>query len=174
VPDARVPTEVEDPVIAIGLLAARVGLSVSAVRRYENEGLIIAHRTDAGHRLFSREDIARVRNIQHMVHDLGLNLEAIRRMQALPPCWDLRPCDPETRARCPAYGERTRPCWTMKGLDCAHQGNACRTCVVYRFGSLCTEEIKQLVYEQTDLESTGSAIRELLERRRHLHPRSIA
>jgi len=167
VPDARAPNDVEDPVIAIGLLAARVALSVSAVRRYENEGLIIAHRTDGGHRLFSREDIARVRNIQRMVHDLGLNIEAIRRIQALLPCWDLRPCDPETRVQCPAYGEKTRPCWAMKGLQCARQGNTCRTCVVYRFGSLCTEEIKRLVHDQVDLETTGAAIQELLDRKHH-------
>jgi len=173
VPEARTPNDVEDPVIAIGLLAARVSLSVSAVRRYENEGLIIAHRTDGGHRLFSREDIARVRNIQHMVHDLGLNIEAIRRMQALLPCWELRPCDAETRAQCPAYGEKTRPCWAMKGVPCAQQGNACRNCVVYRFGSLCTEEIKRLVHDQVDLESTAPAIHELLERKHHPPIRSV-
>jgi len=167
--EARNPDEAQDPVIAIGLLAARVGLSVSAVRKYENEGLIIAHRTDAGCRLFSHEDIARVRNIQHMVHDLGLNLEAVRRLQALLPCWDLRPCEPELRAHCRAYGEECRPCWTAKGLDGAGQANACRTCVVYRFGSLCTEDIKHLVHDQADLERRGSAIRNLLERRHHLH-----
>ena len=52
--------EVDDPLIPIGVLAERVGLSVSAIRKYENESLIIAHRTDSGHRLFSREDIDRV------------------------------------------------------------------------------------------------------------------
>ncbi|NQT40396.1 MAG: MerR family DNA-binding transcriptional regulator, partial [Planctomycetes bacterium] len=54
--------EIEDPLIPIGVLAERVGLSVSAIRKYENESLIIAHRTDSGHRLFSHEDIGRVRN----------------------------------------------------------------------------------------------------------------
>lgn len=169
VPDSQVPHRLEDPVIAIGVLARRVGLSVSAVRKYEREGLLLAHRTDAGHRLFSHEDVARVRNIQHMIQDLGLNIAAIRRMQALLPCWDLLPCSPDTRARCPAYGERTRPCWALRGLACARQGNACRQCVVYRFGSLCTEEIKQLLHDQGDLLGTGSAMKELLERKQHLH-----
>ena len=81
--DADAQRPIDDPVISIGVLAQRVGLSVSAVRKYENEGLIIAHRTDSGHRLFSLEDIKRVRNIQHMIQDLGLNIEGIRRMQAL-------------------------------------------------------------------------------------------
>jgi MerR family transcriptional regulator/heat shock protein HspR len=167
VTDARVPHESEDPVISIGILARRVGLSVSAVRKYENAGLLIAHRTEAGHRLFCHEDIRRVRNIQHMIQDVGLNIEAIRRMQALLPCWDLRPCDAETRARCPAYAEETRPCWTVKGVDCARQGNECRECVVYRLGSLCTEDIKHVLHDHEDRHGTGSAIADVLERRRH-------
>ena len=63
-----------DPVMSIGTLAEKVGLSVSAVRKYENECLIIAHRTPSGHRLFSREDVDRIRNIQRMIQDLGLNI----------------------------------------------------------------------------------------------------
>jgi len=39
-----------DPVIAIGTLAEKVGLSVSAIRKYELAGLIISHRAASGHR----------------------------------------------------------------------------------------------------------------------------
>ncbi len=157
----------DDPVISIGILAQKVGLSVSAVRKYESEGLIVAHRTPSGHRLFSHEDISRVNNIHHMIQDLGLNLEGIRRMQALLPCWDLRPCNQETRDPCPAYNDNTRPCWMIKGLDCAPQGNECRQCEVYRFGSLCTQDIKNLLYDQDGVQDTGVAMQELLQRKRH-------
>jgi len=163
---ADVQREVDDPVISIGVLARKVGLSVSAVRKYENEGLVLAHRTGAGHRLFSHEDVRRVRNIQHMIQDLGLNIEGIRRMQALLPCWDLYPCDARTRESCPAYQENTRPCWTIKGPVCAPRGNECRRCVVYRFGSLCIEEIKRLLHDHDDSQDENTAIRELLERMR--------
>ena len=126
-------------------------------------------RTDGGRRLFCHEDIARIRHIQHLIQDLGLNIEGIRRMQALVPCWDLLPCSAEARARCPAYGERSRPCWAIKGLDCASQGNSCRQCVVYRFGSLCTDEMKSLVHRQYDVDGTGPILTQLLERTRHAH-----
>ena len=165
--DAAGHNEIDDPVISIGVLVQRVGLSVSAVRRYENEGLLIAHRSDSGRHLFSHEDINRVRNIQHMIRGLGLNIEGIRRIQSLLPCWDLLPCPAETRKRCPAYKDPSRPCWTIKGLDCAPQGNECRRCVVYRFGSLYTQDIKRLVYEQSDLQNANVAIRELMQRKRH-------
>jgi MerR family transcriptional regulator/heat shock protein HspR len=168
VPDDLIPQELEDSVISIGVLAARVGLSVSAVRKYENEGLVIAHRTEAGHRLFSHEDIGRVRNIQHLIQDTGLNIEAIRRMQALLPCWELRGCSDEIRVQCPAYEERARPCWMMKGLACARQGNECRRCDVYRFGSLCTEEIKHLLHDPGGVQDVGVAIKVAVERQRHM------
>ena len=167
--DAHVLHESEDPVITIGILASRVGLSVSAVRKYENAGLLIAHRTDAGHRLFCHDDIRRVRTIQHLIQHVGLNIEAIRRMQALLPCWDLRPCDADTRARCPAYMDHTRPCWMVRGVDCAPQGNECRVCAVYRLGTLCTEDIKHVLHDHEDPRSVAPALADLIERRRHLH-----
>lgn len=156
-----------DSVMSIGTLATKVGLSVSAVRKYENECLIIAHRTPSGHRLFSREDIDRIRNIQRMIQDLGLNIKGIRRLLALLPCWELLPCNPQRRGKCPVVQDNSRPCWTIKGLDCRpSDGDECRQCVVYRFGSLCTEEIKSLVYNQTHSKDASPAIRKLLDCRR--------
>ena len=165
--DSEQQQGINDPLVSIGALAQQVGLSVSAVRKYENDGLIIAHRTDSGHRLFSYEDIGRVQNIQHLIQDLGLNTEGIRRMQALLPCWDLLPCSEETRRSCPAYQDTTRPCWTIKGLDCVAQGNECRQCVVYRFGSLCTEDIKRLLHDGNDAPDACAAMKQLMQRKRH-------
>jgi MerR family transcriptional regulator/heat shock protein HspR len=163
-----------DPLVSIGALARQVGLSVSAVRKYENDGLVIAHRTESGHRLFSYEDVNRVRHIQHLIQDLGLNTEGIRRMQAMLPCWELLPCSEETRKRCPAYQDTTRPCWTARGLNCVAQGNECRRCVVYRFGSLCTEEIKHLLQDQDDSVAACAAMKELMQRKRHTKDKESA
>jgi MerR family transcriptional regulator/heat shock protein HspR len=158
--------DLSDPVMSIGTLAAKVGLSVSAVRKYENECLIIAHRAPSGHRLFSREDIDRIRNIQHMIQEVGLNIEGIRRLQAMLPCWELLRCTAEKRAACLAFQDNSRPCWMIKGLDCPpSDGNGCRECVVYRFGSLYTERIKSVVYDQSGTQAAGAAIRELVDHR---------
>lgn len=157
-----------DPVMSIGTLAKKVGLSVSAVRKYENESLIIAHRTESGHRLFSHEDVNRIRKIHHLIQELGLNFEGIRRLQAMLPCWDLLPCSKKTREKCPAFQDLTRPCWMIKGLNCAPQGNECRKCDVYRFGSLCTEEIKHLVHHQSNQKDHSESFRELMGRKLRL------
>ncbi|MHC4777383.1 MAG: MerR family transcriptional regulator [Planctomycetota bacterium] len=155
----------DDPVISIGTLAEKVGLSVSAVRKYESAGLIIPHRSETGRRLFSHEDVERVQYIQYLIQELGLNIEGIRRLQALLPCWSLLPCKKKTRDSCPAYKNHEQPCWTIRGMPCSPQGNECRQCVIYRFGSLCTENIKRLLHDQTSLTDSGAAVQELMQRK---------
>ena len=137
-----------DPVISIGTLAKKVGLSVSAIRKYEEQGLLISHRTSSGHRLFSFEDIERLQNIKHLIKDLGLNIEGIRRMQAILPCWDILPCEKKVRDNCLAYRGSTKPCWMIKEAHCSLKGNECRKCQVYRFGSLFTDDIKDIIHKE--------------------------
>jgi hypothetical protein len=139
-----------DPVISIGTLAKKVGLSVSAIRKYEEEGLIISHRIHSGHRLFSFEDIERLQTIQHLIKNLGFNIEGIRRMEAILPCWDLLPCNEEIRDSCLAFKGSTKPCWMLKDAHCTLKGNECRKCDVYRFGTLYTESIKELLHKSSD------------------------
>src|SRR3546814_2186538 len=62
--------------IAIGELAARTGVAVSAIRFYEAKGLIEALRTGGGQRRFLRADIRRVSFIL-IAQQMGLSLEEI-------------------------------------------------------------------------------------------------
>jgi DNA-binding transcriptional MerR regulator len=151
-----------DPLISIGTLAEKIGLSVSAIRKYEVAGLIIPHRTNSGHRMFSYEDITRIQVIQHMIKELGFNTEGIRRLQALLPCWNLLPCDKKIRDDCLAFKDKTKPCWLMKDAHCTLQGNECRDCIVYRFGTLCIEDIKELLYNQPSGCDPTKSIKQLL------------
>lgn len=154
-----------DPLISIGTLADKVGLSVSAIRKYEAAGLIIPHRTSSGHRMFSYEDLTRIYVIQHMIKDLGFNAEGIRRLQALLPCWDLLPCKKQIRDECQAFRDNSKPCWMMKNADCTLQGNECKSCIVYRFGSLCIEDIKELLYNKSDRQDPKTAMTEILNKK---------
>ena len=151
-----------DPVISIGTLAKKVGLSVSAIRKYEEQGLLLSHRTESGHRLFSYEDIERLRSIQHLIKELGFNFEGIRRMQAILPCWDLLPCEKKVRDKCLAYKGSTKPCWMIKEAHCTLKGNECRKCLVYRFGSLFTEDIKDIIHKEKYDTDQRSRVKQLL------------
>jgi hypothetical protein len=71
------------PVISIGTAAGMVGLSVSALRKYEREGLLIFFRTSTGRRLLSYSDLRRIKMIQQLINDIGLNIEGIRRLRGV-------------------------------------------------------------------------------------------
>jgi len=138
--------EWHEPVVGIGTAARKVGLSVSALRKYEREGLVLFHRTPTGRRMLSQADIKRIEAIQHMVKRLGLNFEGIRRLMAILPCWKLKPCRPEERDHCPAYLDSVKPCWSLEESKCSLAGADCRECNVYRYGAHFAEDIKTLLH----------------------------
>lgn len=70
--------------LPIGMLARRTGLSTSAIRFYEDKGLVTAHRTGGNQRRFLRSDIRRLSFIL-IAQKLGLTLEEIaEQLAALP------------------------------------------------------------------------------------------
>ncbi|MDP8930902.1 MAG: redox-sensitive transcriptional activator SoxR [Actinomycetota bacterium] len=66
-----------DDKLTIGAVAERTGVASTALRFYEDQGLITAGRNDAGHRRYPRAVIRRVSFIQ-VAQRLGLSLEEIR------------------------------------------------------------------------------------------------
>lgn len=70
--------------VPIGVLASRTGLAVSAIRFYEEKGLIAAERTSGNQRRFRRSDIRRLSFIL-IAQRLGLSLPEIEKaMSRLP------------------------------------------------------------------------------------------
>jgi len=139
--------EWHEPIISIGTAAAKVGLSVSALRKYEREGLLIFYRTKTGRRMLSQADLKRIDVIQHLVKHLGLNMEGIRRLLAILPCWKLKPCTTEERDKCPAYLDSVKPCWMLHDSECRNSGVDCLACNVYRYGAYFAEDIKTLLHQ---------------------------
>jgi MerR family redox-sensitive transcriptional activator SoxR len=74
----------KDDVITIGQLAGRTGVAVSAVRFYEDKGLLQSIRTGGNQRRFLRSDIRRVSFIL-IAQRLGLSLWEIEEQLALLP-----------------------------------------------------------------------------------------
>ena len=63
--------------LTIGEVAARSGVAASALRFYEDQGLIASQRTDAGHRRYPRAVLRRVAFIV-FAQKIGLSLDEIR------------------------------------------------------------------------------------------------
>jgi len=78
------PSVSEDRYITIGALARRTGVAVSAIRFYEDKGLLAASRTGGNQRRFMRSDIRRISFIL-IAQKLGLGLAEIERELALLP-----------------------------------------------------------------------------------------
>jgi MerR family redox-sensitive transcriptional activator SoxR len=70
--------------LSIGELADRTGLSVSAIRYYEAQGLVTAERNAGGQRRFMRSDIRRLSFVL-ITQQFGFTIEQIRaQLQTLP------------------------------------------------------------------------------------------
>lgn len=66
----------------IGELAKRTGVSIRTLHHYDEIGLLSpSHRTDAGHRLYGREEVVRLQQILSL-RQSGFSLEEIRSMLA--------------------------------------------------------------------------------------------
>jgi MerR family redox-sensitive transcriptional activator SoxR len=69
--------ETMDSELTIGAVSERSGVSPSALRFYETEGLIHATRTDGGQRRYARDALRRVSFIR-VAQQVGLSLDEIR------------------------------------------------------------------------------------------------
>jgi MerR family transcriptional regulator, heat shock protein HspR len=70
-------------VFMISVAAELAQMHPQTLRMYEARGLIEPKRSPKGTRLYSQEDVDRLRRIQQMTSDLGLNLAGVERVLAL-------------------------------------------------------------------------------------------
>jgi MerR family transcriptional regulator, heat shock protein HspR len=73
----------ERPRYMISVAAELVGMHPQTLRIYENKGLVRPGRTSGGTRLYSERDLDRLRLIQRLTTELGLNLAGVSRVIAL-------------------------------------------------------------------------------------------
>jgi MerR family transcriptional regulator/heat shock protein HspR len=71
------------PRYTISVAAELVGMHPQTLRIYEAKGLLRPGRTPGGTRLYSERDIARLRAIQRLTTELGLNLAGVQRVLVL-------------------------------------------------------------------------------------------
>ncbi|MDO8615151.1 MAG: MerR family transcriptional regulator [Dehalococcoidia bacterium] len=105
-----------EPCYVISVAARMVGMHAQSLRNYERQGLISPSRSRGRVRLYSQSDVDRLRYIQRLMQDLGLNLagaEVVMRMNER-----LRQMEREMahlRAELQAYRDRVLP--AVKGRE---------------------------------------------------------
>jgi MerR family transcriptional regulator/heat shock protein HspR len=65
------------PIYMISVAAELVGMHPQTLRMYETKGLVRPKRTPGGTRLYSDTDIVRLRVIQRLTSEVGLNLAGV-------------------------------------------------------------------------------------------------
>ncbi len=77
---ARVEVASDRGVFMISVAAELAGMHPQTLRMYESRGLIEPKRSAKGTRLYSHADVERLRRIQEMTVELGLNLAGVERV----------------------------------------------------------------------------------------------
>ena len=67
----------EEPVYLISVVAKVLTIHPQTLRQYEREGLVRPSRTDGKMRLYSQRDIDKIKMIQRLTRDLGVNLAGV-------------------------------------------------------------------------------------------------
>ena len=80
---ARVTVERGRGVFMISVAAELADMHPQTLRMYEARGLIEPKRSPKGTRLYSQADVERLRRIQEMTNELGLNLAGVERVLEL-------------------------------------------------------------------------------------------
>ena len=76
----RVEVETDRGVFMISVAAALADMHPQTLRMYETRGLVEPKRSPKGTRLYSQQDVEKLRRIHEMTADLGLNLAGVQRV----------------------------------------------------------------------------------------------
>jgi MerR family transcriptional regulator, heat shock protein HspR len=79
----RIQVSTDQGVFMISVAAELADMHPQTLRMYEQRGLITPKRSPKGTRLYSQEDVDRLRRIQEMTAELGLNLAGVEKVLAL-------------------------------------------------------------------------------------------
>lgn len=138
----------DQPKYTISNAAKLLGISVHTLRMYEREGLIIPFKKDSGQRLYSDSDVERLSCIRRAINEDGLNIEGVKRVLSLIPCWGILSCPVEDKLKCEAYNGHSQPCWILKNKSSHCIDKDCRECEVYlRYGNCQSlkQKLKELI-----------------------------
>ncbi len=69
--------DIDEPCYVISIAARLVGMHAQTLRQYERVGLVEPKRSRGNIRLYSQADVARLRHVQRLISDLGVNLAGV-------------------------------------------------------------------------------------------------
>ena len=74
---------IDEDLYFISMAARMLGMHPQTLRKYERLGLVQPSRTIGSMRLYSREELARLKAIKRLVDDAGINLAGVQRLLSI-------------------------------------------------------------------------------------------
>src|SRR5918996_4365747 len=97
---------IEPDLYFISMAARLLEMHPQTLRKYERLGLVRPTRTIGSMRVYSRDELDRLRLIKHLVEEAGINLAGVQRLlsiaeavQRIRPLMNQDPPDPDARRR---------------------------------------------------------------------------
>lgn len=125
------------PVYTIGVIADLLRVHPETLRIWERQRLVKPARRK-GQRLYSANDVRRLKFIRYLTDHKGLNLAGVKQVVEMYPCWWLDNCrggtptEPGTRT--------TKACWREEGTYChavLDKADLCAGCRIYENRARC-------------------------------------
>ena len=74
---------INDELFLISMAAEVLGMHPQTLRKYERMGLVRPPRTVGSMRLYTRDELERLRQIKYLVDEVGINLAGVQRLLAI-------------------------------------------------------------------------------------------
>ncbi len=74
---------VQQDLYLISVAARLLGMHPQTLRKYERLGLVQPHRRMGSMRVYTRQELERLRLIKHLVDELGINLAGVQRLLSI-------------------------------------------------------------------------------------------
>ena len=96
----------DEPIFTIGMAAKILEVHQRTLRNYEESGLVKPSRRGKW-RYYSMRDIKWIECLREMIHEHGISINAVKKLLAYTPCWNIIDCPFEKRQRCSAFFSNT-------------------------------------------------------------------
>lgn len=96
----------DEPIFTIGMAAKILEVHQRTLRNYEESGLVKPARRGKW-RYYSMRDIKWIECLREMIHEHGISINAVKKLLAYTPCWNIIDCPFEKRQRCSAFFSNT-------------------------------------------------------------------
>lgn len=96
----------DEPIFTIGMAAKILEVHQRTLRNYEESGLVKPSRRGKW-RYYSMRDIKWIECLREMIHSHGISINAVKKLLAHTPCWNIIDCPFEKRQRCSAFFSNT-------------------------------------------------------------------